>query len=383
MYDPLVVDTFFGVHKSIAPEGTGTQPSHEILNGIASARGSESESTPGPPFENPSTAGPDILSIHELARALAGYVSVTDAADIIARHLDRLIPSSLCVFYVHDCAVDELVAKHVTGADALAITGIRIPLGQRLSGWVAANRQTILNSDPALDFNDKTTSIKLRLHSCLSTPLVSDGKLIGVLSLYSGSLNGFTEEHRRIVEVLGHQIALTLKRASEFDSNLRRDLITGLPSVTQLERLIGTEPTDPGFGSIRYSLLFINILNLSDGTCIESTSDRNEVIRHVALRIQHGLRFADILFRNSGDCFVAFLNQTDRDTGDLVGEQICDRIRRNPIRLSSGTSFSVDVTAMCVCASRDGDSFGELEAAASTREFQPTDVQLTERSLVH
>ena len=45
--------------------------------------------------------------------------------------------------------------------------------GQRLSGWVAANRQTIANSDAALDLGN----LAMRLdppQSCLST-VISDG----------------------------------------------------------------------------------------------------------------------------------------------------------------------------------------------------------------
>ena len=34
-------------------------------------------------------------------------------------------------------------------------------MGQRLSGWVAANRQTILNSDPMLDLGEIAVRLDL------------------------------------------------------------------------------------------------------------------------------------------------------------------------------------------------------------------------------
>jgi diguanylate cyclase (GGDEF)-like protein/putative nucleotidyltransferase with HDIG domain len=379
MYDPLVVDTFVRVYKSIAPDTTSPVPSHRVLTEIVSVRKSDFIPSLTRVPENPRGNRTDILSIHELARALAGHVSLDDAADVIATHLDRLIPSALCVFYMHDA--DELVARHTIGVDASTLRGTRIPVGQRLSGWVAANRQTILNSDPALDFGDNVELTQLRLRSCLSTPLVSEGKLIGVLSLYSRAETGFNEDHRQIVEVLAHQIALTLSQSAEFDNILRRDEVTGLPKAKQLEHLIRAESGEAALGTVRYSLLFIDLVNLNEVTGACTPSERNELMRHVAVRIRHGLRFADILFRGSSDQFIAFLNQTDRESGELLADQICESVRKEPIRLAGGTSFSVDAIGICVSANGDGDSFGDLKAAAAARRFEPC--HLDERSLVH
>src|SRR4029077_8806584 len=108
-----------------------------------------------------------------------------------------------------------------------------IVLGQRLSGWVAANRQTISNSDATLDLGDAAISDALRLRSCISTPLVFDDELVGVLSLYSAKLEGFNDDHKRIIEAVGRQIAPTLKTAAGFEGASRHDPLTGLPNLKQ------------------------------------------------------------------------------------------------------------------------------------------------------
>jgi len=64
----------------------------------------------------------------------------------------------------------ELV--HATGRQYSApLVGLRIPIGQRLSGWVAANRQTIVNSDAALDLGDSAKATPTPLRSCMSAAL--------------------------------------------------------------------------------------------------------------------------------------------------------------------------------------------------------------------
>jgi diguanylate cyclase (GGDEF)-like protein/putative nucleotidyltransferase with HDIG domain len=378
MYDPLVVDTFVQVHKSIAPENLPTIASHQVISNIASARGSNDVSRIQRPEPAPDTST-DILSIHELARALAGKVSVRNAMDVIAGQLNRLVPSTLCIFYMHDYDTDELVATHVFGPDASLARHMRIPIGQRLSGWVAANRQTILNSDPTLDFGDSTLSDQLHLRSCLSTPLVCDMRLVGVLSLYSRDSNSFSENHRCIVEAVSDQIAFTLKRASEFDDTLRRDDLTGLPVVKELEHLIRSDSSAGIFGSAKFALIFIRIVNFRDFVDACAPSERNEKARVLVMRIQHSLRFADLLFR-ADDRFVAFLNQTERELGDSIADRIVETLGSEPIRLSASRSVYIRAQATCVCANGDSFSFDELQAMATRRLPQ---LELTVPSLVH
>jgi putative nucleotidyltransferase with HDIG domain len=229
MYDPLVVDTFIRVHPSIAPGPTEGGPSPGVLYEIAgSGRALPSQSN-SPMLDELTVGAEEMLMLYELTRALAGHVGTSAAGDAIARHLGRLIPCSLCVFYVCDPASNELDARHVAGEGASLVRGMRITLGQRLSGWVAANRQTISNSDPALDFGDTARSSELRLRSCLSTSIVFEDQLVGVLSLYSDETDGFNKGHQRIIEVIAKHMAHMFRQVIECDSSSRRDSVTGLP----------------------------------------------------------------------------------------------------------------------------------------------------------
>jgi len=213
MYDPLIVDTFLKVHETSPAERARTGPPSEVLNTIAHSRHAAPDKISSPSLSGIGAGADEMLSMFELASALAGPGSLGDAGDAIAKHVRRLIPSSLCVFFLYDRASDEIEARHAVGDGASLVQGMRIVLGQRLSGWVAANRQTISNSDASLDL-DLERSNPLRLRSCLSTPLVFDDELIGVLSLYSGEPNGFNDDHRRIIEAVARQAAPALKSAA-------------------------------------------------------------------------------------------------------------------------------------------------------------------------
>ena len=108
-----------------------------------------------------------MLTLYELARGLTGQMQLPDVADVISKHLRRIVPALVSVFFVYKSEDDELVVAHASGDSTGVFAGLRIPLGHRITGWVAANRQTILNSDPVLDLGDVARSSRPRLRSCL------------------------------------------------------------------------------------------------------------------------------------------------------------------------------------------------------------------------
>src|SRR5207245_11228340 len=186
------------LHRHIAPEALHPGPSRKALDEITGSTQIQSLGAGAARLSEIAASADEMLTLYELARALAGQASIGDTGDIIATHLRRLVPFSLCVFYMYDAARDELEARHAMGDANSVVKGLRIPLGQRLSGWVAANRQSIANSDPTLDLGEVARYVTPRLRSCLSTPLLSENTLVGVLTLYSTTTDGFAEEHRRI-----------------------------------------------------------------------------------------------------------------------------------------------------------------------------------------
>jgi diguanylate cyclase (GGDEF)-like protein len=238
---------------------------------------------------------------------------------------------------------------------------MRIALGQRLSGWVAANRQTISNSDASLDLGDAAKSPSLRLRSCISTPLISNDQLVGVLSLYSTKANSFSDDHRRIIEVVARQIAHTFARAVEFDGSSRRDSLTGLPHVEQLEKLVQSAAENES------ALLFIDIADLKGINVEHGRAAGDEVLRHVVRHARAGLRVADILFRHTGDDFIAFLSATDGDTAEAVAERVRSRISQHPVVFGSGVSVKVQAIVTAVSSPRDGVSLKDLLSMARQR----------------
>ena len=360
MYDPLIVDTFTAVYKDIAPPEGETQQERSGISAITrgTSPATDVAAFAASRFDDISASTEEMLLLYEMAQALSGNLDLADVADLIAKHLRRLVPATTCVFFLYDSDQDDLRAAHASGENASHFAEVRIAMGQRLTGWVAANRQTILNSDPMLDLGEVARALKPALRSCLSTPLVSEGELIGVLTVYSTHREAFNEDHRRIVEVVARQVSHTIRGAITYKrqhSEQLRDQFTGLPNREHLQRFLVSE--------ISASTGLPCSIVLLEASMTRARVSQQSLMSVVARAMRNALRGADLLFTYDEDRFVALLTQTDAATADSIARRIASELSSLRSPDDSPSTFLVGRAT----APDDGASLNELIRAAETR----------------
>lgn len=123
--------------------------------------------------------------------------------------VDRIrlaVPDVEACLFAADADAGRLVVSYATPRLSGIVAAAELRLGEGVSGWVAANRQTIVNSDPALDFGE--AALRLDLRACLSIPIFDFGTLAGVFSLYAPQPNAFSSDHVHLLGRLGQEQAL-------------------------------------------------------------------------------------------------------------------------------------------------------------------------------
>jgi putative nucleotidyltransferase with HDIG domain len=219
MYDPLVVDTFIRVHSQLAADISAEPEPAAVISTIASRAGiplgaaTESERR---------TIGLDSLA---LLKTLSSWVTARDSealGDALARHLTISRPRSALVLWGLDDSgtlLQPLVARGAIQVSDL----LPIALGEHLSGWVAAHRTAVWNSDAALDLGTAlASSTGMRLGS--SAPLLVDGDLVGCLTLYGNASSEVSVSKRIQLETLSPAIAMALATARGADQDRSVDL---------------------------------------------------------------------------------------------------------------------------------------------------------------
>ena len=358
--DPFIVDAFVRIHKELSeayspeatPNTTESAPSPHKL-----APASE------PRLDEIAASTSESLAMYELVQAL-GLTDSRDIGGIVANNLRRLVPFSLFALYLYDSATDELEAVYTAGDVAPNVKGLRIPLGQRLSGWVAVNRQTIINSDPTLDLAELARAESPRLRTCLAAPLLASDQMVGVLALYSSSLEGFTENHRRILEVVAVHTAAVLRRLDESTRSAR-------PSTASL-KAAASSVTD-GLTDVRevcsvgFVVIFIELIGLEK---LRATYERKgawaDFVGQVVERARGELRQTDIVFQSGEFELAAFLNAVEMNTASEIAHRICSSLKAKSLRLQSGELVGIEVS---VSISGPGNDAPLKEMLSSARQL--------------
>jgi putative nucleotidyltransferase with HDIG domain len=190
MYDPRVVEAFIALVPSLRQ----------------SDRLAEAE-RPEPPAQGEVAPTASLPRLGDSpAKPSEDLVRLRAIATHLAEKIQHIRPGAeVCLF---SCATGAqvLVPAQATPRLCEVFSQLSLVVGEGLSGWVAANRHTIVNSDPGLDLGD--AAARLGLRSCLSTPVFALGDLVGVLSVYLPEAGAFCDADVRVVGVLAQEVGL-------------------------------------------------------------------------------------------------------------------------------------------------------------------------------
>jgi putative nucleotidyltransferase with HDIG domain len=199
IYDPSVVDAFLRIYRQL-------QPSPLTRAEVAEPAGvsSVAEHEPSTVAAVPGGEECDEAALASFGRLASDSGTAADLISLAAALLQRDTPGATCAFYVASDD-DVLVVSHAAGRLAPALRGFTMGVGMGLSGWVAANRQSIVNSDASLDL--AALGVPPGSHMCMSTPLIDRGTFVGVLTLYTDSSLPIAAGQQRMMEALAPHVA--------------------------------------------------------------------------------------------------------------------------------------------------------------------------------
>jgi GGDEF domain-containing protein len=192
---------------------------------------------------------------------------------------------------------------------------------------------------------------------------------VGVLALYSGTRNAFTEDHRRIVEVVSRQVSKTIANALALDRQSAASLgrsLSKAPNLEVLRQFVNSEIVDRR-EPIPLSLVLIEIQSPRSGEDSKANAAIEQTIGHLIESTRRNLRGADLLFKLESHEVVALLPQTDSTTAHAVVQKIGSTLSSHS---PSGVAVDfVGISAAVGIASgpTDGTSLDALIRVARSR----------------
>ncbi|HWR17945.1 MAG TPA: HD domain-containing phosphohydrolase [Terriglobales bacterium] len=308
-------------------------------------------------------------TLFELSHELGNSLSLDETLSVLSIRLRKLVPfDSFAIYVLRD---GKLIPEHVSGDNFRLFSSLEIPLGQGLSGWVAANRKPIVNGDPSVEpgyLNDSTKFSTLR--SAISVPLEGVIGVLGVLSLYKAEPDAFTQDHLRILLAISSKVALSIENALKYqqaESSATTDYLTGLPNARSLFLHLDQELARCRRTNASVAVMVCDL----DG--FKQINDRfghiegNKVLRIFANKLRSVCREYDYVARMGGDEFIIIAPGLTREAADekalILNELAVDSGREvcklDILSVSVGTAFF----------SEDGMDAEQLLAEADRRMY--------------
>ncbi|MDX6558402.1 MAG: hypothetical protein QOF72_1451, partial [Blastocatellia bacterium] len=343
-FDPRIVELFIEhlprFEAEIAARGLADQihitvpgsPMAPAEEQVAQAR----ENTSFAAYDQIRNAHREVYALYEIARTFGSSLEVKNTLAVLVDKVGQIVPFDTCVVYLHDEVKGYATAALAIGRNAELLHARCVAPGEGVTGFALSNRRAINRIHPSLDFATVKLPVEDDYRSMASLPLFKDDLLLGALSVYSMSLDEYSDDQIRLLETVTRLASDALANAvnhARAESNALTDSLTGLPNARRLHVRFEEEASRARRTGHPFQVIMLDLddFKLVNDTFGHKLGDR--MLREVAALVQAQLREYDFLARYAGDEFVAIVNDA---TVDQV-EDLRERIERTV------SSFTIDV----------------------------------------
>lgn len=284
-------------------------------------------------IKNLNAKNQELTVLYEVASRLGTQLDLEKVSDLVLDSLKKTVEYDAAGFFLWDEMNQELnlVTKRHPYPEVL--DGFKLPLAQGIAGHVAATRKPELLQDTSQDpRNRQAPGDNLVPRSLLAAPLITEGNLVGVLMVMRAEPGRYTQEHLRVVTILGSQAAVAVQNAMLYrrtEQMAITDPMTGLYNYRYFYFKLGEEIGKARSRNGVCSVLYIDLDNFKSYNDTLGHQAGDEILREFASILRGSVRDSDLPARYAGDEFVVILPGLDIQEAVAVGERIRSAVERH------------------------------------------------------
>jgi diguanylate cyclase (GGDEF)-like protein len=248
---------------------------------------------------------------------------------------------------------------------AVDITGLTIAVNEGITGWVFARGEPKIVPDVRVE--PRYFGVDGTVRSELAFPLISRGRVVGVLNAESQDVDAFSEADVALMSAVGSQLASSLEVAQLHDSLKREashDPLTRLNNRRLfLERVQQTVDRTAASGE-SFSIVFLDVDGLKRINDTFGHLAGDALLREVSNALTDAVRGEDVVARYGGDEFVVLLPSTGAAAAAVVAQRISDGIARHRFMAGRDLLQIPGVSLGIATFPQDGSTAEELLATA-------------------
>lgn len=186
---------------------------------------------------------------------------------------------------------------------------------------------------PELEFEPKET------RSFMAVPMVSRGKVIGVMDARSTRMGAFLDQDEKIFSILAGSAALSIENALLHQKTQELtvvDDLTGLYNFRYFSRKLAGEIMRAERYHLPLSIIMIDIDWFKRCNDTYGHLFGNRVLQGLAARVKECVREVDVVCRYGGEEFAVILPQTEKGDARMIGERIRRTVESDEFLTDSG-----------------------------------------------
>ena len=166
-------------------------------------------------IEHSVTTSSEIDFLHEIGSRMAAADPFHMVLSRVVNFVSSLVQCDSCFIYVLN-QDDELVLRASKNPHPDVVDRLKIQVGQGITGWVAKHRSPVVVSHHAFEdvrfrvFNELPED---RFEAFLSVPVLSRGKLVGVINVQHGQPHEHSLREIQLISTIGFLVGAEIEMA--------------------------------------------------------------------------------------------------------------------------------------------------------------------------
>ena len=167
------------------------------------------------------------------------HLSLDEALPELLVRIHRMLAVDITVFLLLDEQRESLRVHDAVGLDVARACQVAIPLGEGFAGRVAKEQRPIMIEAVTRHDVLNPALLERKVRSLLGVPVLSHGRVLGVLHVGACEPRRFTEDDRRLLQLVADRLALVIQRGRlyEVEHAARAAAEASLRARAEVERL--------------------------------------------------------------------------------------------------------------------------------------------------
>ena len=177
----------------------------------------------------------DMVLLTQIMSRLSIAAPIQGKLEDVVHFVTTVVKCDSCLIYVLE--QDELVLRASKNPRPEVVDRLKMKMGEGITGWVAQNREAVVITERAYEdfrfrlFNDLPED---RFEAFLSVPVVSGGRLVGVINIQNRTERQYSDREIKLVETIGCLVGAEIERTRLANENSQ--LLEKLETRTLVER---------------------------------------------------------------------------------------------------------------------------------------------------